>query len=245
MNKNVLFDTSCGSHNMGDYIICESVERELSNILQKDFIRYATHTPIEHWYQNNKKNPAYTYCKEAVYKFVAGTNILQYRMLRPWTNWNINIFNCTPYRNAILVGAGLNPNRSTMDLYTKHLYKKVLSQEYIHAARDEKTKEVIESLGLKAINTGCATTWILTDAHCAKIPKNKSEDVIFTLTDYRQDITADQSLINMLLQNYNQVYFWVQGSDDFAYFSSLQNTKHIHIIPLTCPNTKKDSYPET
>lgn len=160
-------------------------------------------------------------------------------MLRPWTNWNINIFNCTPYRNAILVGAGLNPNRSTMDLYTKHLYKKVLSQEYIHAARDEKTKEVIESLGLKAINTGCATTWILTDAHCAKIPKNKSEDVIFTLTDYRQDITADQSLINMLLQNYNQVYFWVQGSDDFAYFSSLQNTKHIHIIPPHLSEYKK------
>lgn len=232
MNKIVLFDTSCGSHNLGDYIICESVAKELSDIIGDNYlVRYATHTPIEHFYQNNHKNPAYTYCKEATYKFIAGTNILQYDMLHTWTNWNVNVFNCVPYIGSILVGAGVYPNRPTMNRYTQHLYKKMLSKQFIHATRDDRAKEALESLGMKAINTGCATTWSLTKKHCAQIPEKKSPNVIFTLTDYHKDIKADQSLIDLLVRNYEKIYFWIQGTDDFEYFKILQNTNTIQIIP--------------
>lgn len=228
MKKNILFDTSSGSQNLGDYIICESIERELEFILSNNFlVKYATHTPVSHFYQNTKKNPVYKYCMEADYKFLAGTNILQYRMLRPWANWNINIFNCNIYKNVILVGVGLNPNRSTMDLYTKNLYKKMLNKDYFHAARDEKTKNVLEELGFKAINTGCATTWMLNKNHCQKIAKEKSENVIFTLTDYCKNYEQDQKLINILNKNYKKVFFWIQGSEDLEYFSSLKNTENI------------------
>lgn len=228
MKKNILFDTSSGSQNMGDYIIVESVERELKEKFNNDFwVKYATHTPVTHFYQNMKENPIYKYCKEADYKFLAGTNILQYQMLRPWANWNINIFNCSSYKDVILVGSGVNPNRTNMDLYTRKLYTKILNKNYIHSTRDEKTKEILEKLGFKAINTGCATTWILTKEHCSNIPKDKKENVIFTLTDYCQDREKDQKLIDILNRNYKKVFFWIQGSEDLNYFNSFKNIENI------------------
>ncbi len=232
MNQNVIFNTACGSRNMGDYIIYDSIKRELNSIIENNFlVEYATHTPVSHWYQNTNKNPIYKYCQEAQYKFISGTNILQYHMMRPWANWNVNIFNYKPYRNSILVGVGVNPNRPSMDTYTKYLYRKILSPNYIHSARDERTKEIIESLGFQAINTGCATTWMLTKQHCAKIPTKKASNVIFTLTDYHKNPVQDQLLINILLNNYNKVSYWVQGSEDFAYLTSLEHTEKLTIIP--------------
>ncbi len=232
MNKNIIFNTACGSQNVGDYIIYDSIKREIKDIITNDFlVEYATHTPISHWYQNTNKNPLYRYCQEAQYKFIAGTNILQYHMMRPWANWNVNICNCAPYKNSILIGAGINPNRPAMDTYTKHLYRKILSKEYVHSTRDEKTKQVLESLGLRAINTGCATTWCLTKEHCAKIPTVKAKNTIFTLTDYKKDPIQDQLLINILLENYDNVAYWVQGAEDFSYLKSLKNTERITIIP--------------
>lgn len=240
MKKNIIFDTSSGSQNIGDYIICESVERELNDILKNDFlVKYATHTPVSHFYQNFSKNSIYKYCKEASYKFVAGSNILQYRMIRPWANWNINIFNCKPYKNCILVGAGVNPNRKSMDLYTKMLYRNILSKEYIHSVRDEKTKKILEMLGLKAINTGCPTLWGLSEDFCRNIPKEKSENVIFTLTDYCKDKEKDQQLIDILKKNYKEIYFWVQGSEDLEYFEKLKNTENIKIVGPSLKEYKK------
>ncbi len=237
MKKNILFDTSSGSQNMGDYIICESVEREMNEIFKDNFlVKYATHTPVTHFYQNHKRNPIYKYCINSDYKFIAGTNIIQYRMLRPWANLNINIFNCNPYKDVILIGAGINPNRKKMDAYTKMLYKRILNKKAIHSVRDDKTKEMLENLGFKAMNTGCATLWMLNEEFCKNIPQNKAENVIFTLTDYCQNKEKDQDLINILISNYNKVYFWVQGSEDLEYFQSFENTKNIIIVG---PNLKE------
>lgn len=232
MRNNILFDTSCGSLNMGDYIICESVERELKDILQNDFlVKIASHTPVTHFYQNSKINPLFNYCKNADYKFFAGTNMLQFHLfMRPWANFNANLFNCAPYKNTILVGAGSDKNKAKMDLYTKILFRKVLSRNYVHSVRDESTKKTLESLGLKAINTGCATMWCLTAEHCKKIPTNKHKNVVFTLTDYRKDPKHDEKFINLLRKNYDELYFWIQGTGDYEYINILTDTKDIHFI---------------
>ena len=232
MDKNILFDTSCGSLNMGDYIICESVERELKEILKDDFlIKLATHTPVTHFYQNMKGNPLFSYCQQAKYKFFAGTNILQYHLIfRLWPNFNANIFNCKPYKNTILVGAGSAKNRPNMDPYTKMLFKKVLSKEHIHSARDESTKELIESLGFRAINTGCATMWCLTKEHCSQIPEGKGENVLFTITDYKTDPQKDKEMIQCLLDNYGKVFCWIQGADDYDYLKTITDLDRITII---------------
>lgn len=236
MNKNVLFDTSSGSLNMGDYIIAESVEKVLNKVFKGDFFaRYGTHTPVTHFYQNIKRNGAIKYFDSAKYKFVAGTNLLNYNMMLPWNNWNVNIFNYRPYKNLILVGVGMNPNSKKVNWYTKLLYKKVLSKEYVHSTRDERTKVFLESIGLKAINTGCATLWSLDKEKCSKIPTKKSDKVIFTLTDYCRDKQKDQQLIDTLLKNYQKVYFWIQGSSDYDYISSFDNYEKIELVS---PNLK-------
>lgn len=229
--KNVLFDTSSGSLNMGDYIIVDSVEKELHDILYQDFLaKYSTHTPVIHFYQNVKRSGAIKYFNNAKYKFIAGTNILNYNMFLPWNNWNINIFNKKPYKNSILVGVGMNPNAKRVNLYTKLLYKFTLSKKFIHSVRDERTQIFLKSIGFKAINTGCATMWCLTNEHCKQIPTTKADNVVFTLTDYYKDIEKDQKLIEILKNNYKKIYFWVQGSNDLDYFRTLKGTKDIIIV---------------
>lgn len=240
MKNIIIFDTSSGSQNMGDYIINESIDRELGFLIDNNFtVHYATHTPITHFYQNLRKNPVYNFCDKADYKFLAGTNAIQYNMIRPWANLNINRFNCKSYKNTILVGVGVNPNSSKMNHYTKSLFKSILSKDYVHSVRDERTKQLLNSLGFKAENTGCATLWMLTKDHCAQIKKEKSSNVIFTLTDYEKDSKKDQELINILNNNYKKIYYWVQGSEDLEYLNSLKNTENIVIVGPNLKSYKK------
>ena len=82
------------------------------------------------------------------------------------------------------------------------------------------------------INTGCPTMWALTKDHCAMIPTKKSDTVVFTLTDYRRNETRDKALINTLIENYNKIYFWIQGSGDDAYFDSLTSQMQTSIVKL-------------
>lgn len=232
MKKNILFNTSIGTLNMGDYIIVESCKEHLEEIISEDFlVELPSHTPAVHNYQSNRLNSLIRYTDDAKYKFITGTNLLSYNMLKPWNNLNINIFNYRPYKNLILVGCGIHPNKSNKaNFYTKYLYKKVLSMDYIHSTRDERTKIFLENLGFKAINTGCATTWNFTKDFCNIITAKKARDVVFTLTDYMKDIVNDQILINILKNNYENMYFWVQGSNDLNYLKGFKNVEDIKII---------------
>ena len=236
MDNITIFDTSHGTQNMGDYIIMDSVNRELDFLLKKNFVtRYSTHTPIGRSYQSIKKGMVLKNLEKAKYKFIGGTNIFKNTLLNFNPDWNINIFNIKFYKDCISIGCGSALNAKKMNLYTKFIYKRILSKKYIHSTRDERTKIMLEKLGFQAINTGCATLWGLTKEHCEKIPTKKAQNVVFTLTDYKKDKDKDQALVNILVKNYNKVYFWVQGSDDYDYFNSLQNISSIEII---YPNLK-------
>ena len=63
-----------------------------------------------------------------------------------------------------------------------------------------------------------------------KSRQKKASRVVFTLTDYSVDRENDQNLINILLENYSEVYFWPQGIRDIKYFESLENTKGITVL---------------
>lgn len=231
MDKIVIFDTAESSRNVGDYIINQSIEKEMKNILNGKYItKYATHTPIISFYQTNKDNPHTKYCNEAKYKFIQGTNLISINLLKRYNTWNINFYNYKPYTNSILIGCGLNPNSKKINLYTKAIYKKILSKDFIHSVRDEKTKKFIENLGFKAVNTGCPTLWSLDENHCKKIPNKKSDSVVFTLTDYCRDEIQDAKMIKILEKNYKEIYFWVQGANDFDYFKSICKNKKIIIV---------------
>lgn len=232
MKKIVIFDTSGATLNKGDEIIMESAKMELHDITKDSFIiTMPTHTPSFHWYQTVKMNSKVRVLNDASYKFVCGTNLLYTNMIRPWANWNINIFNSKPLKNSILVGVGCGVNSKSINFYTKKLYHSVLSHDYIHSVRDNRTKEMLEGMGFKAINTGCATLWSLTSKLCKEIPTKKSNSVVFTLTDYSKDEQSDQELINILNKNYERIYFWPQGSGDYNYFQRFKNIEGILIIP--------------
>lgn len=231
MKNYVLFDIAEGTQNLGDYIIMDSIMKEMNFLFEGNFLtHFSTHTPIARFYHNFRRNMQSRACDAADKKFICGANTFKNSLLRICPDWNINHFNCKYYKDSIAIGVGMDMNSKKMDWYTKMIYKNILSKKYIHSVRDERTKRMLEKLGYKAINTGCPTLWSLTEEACKKIPQKKSKNVVFTLTFYDQDPKQDQKLINILNNNYEKLYFWVQGSEDYEYLKTFENIKNIEII---------------
>ncbi len=236
MKNIVLFDTSMATLNHGDEIIMESFLQNGADLLDGHFVlRFPTHTPCFHSYQQTTRNSRFAFVKNADHKFICGTNLLSNKMYIPWHFWNVNVFNCRCYEGSVLVGVGCSsfPNGSDKPhWYSKWLFSKILSTKYKHSVRDERTKRIVENiLGPgSAINTGCPTLWGMTKEHCRQIPTQKAPRVVFTLTDYAIDRVHDQNLIDILNRQYEEVYFWPQGTQDAEYFHSLAHTGKIHVI---------------
>lgn len=236
MKNILLLDTSVGSQNKGDDIIMECTRKELNFILENNFeYTLPTHVSPFHWYQlliasitgPSGRIRSYTDCK---LKFIGGSNILCKNLLNYYPQWNINWFNCKPIEGCIGVGVGAGAEEKS-NWYTRKMYQRILSHDYYHSARDERTKEYIESLGLKALNTGCVTMWMFTPEFCKSIPVAKSNTVVFTLTAGKNLMQQDQFLIDTLNRKYENVYFWPQGISDFNYFKTLANIQEINILP--------------
>lgn len=231
MESIVLFDPSIRSLNLGDHIIMDSAERQLADIIQGRFtLKCATHAPVVTFYQNTRRNPRMRFYDEARYKFVCGSNLLWRRLLIPRPTFNINPFNCMPYEGCILLGVGSDSGNKELDGYTRGLYRKILSSKFVHSVRDDKTKKIVESLGLRAINTGCPTMWSFTEEFCADVPSCKADNVIFTLTDYNKDAERDREMIRILKRNYDNVSMWLQGAFDEEYLDDLGERDSIHLI---------------
>lgn len=238
MKDILILDTSIASDNKGDDIIMECTRSELHNILKNNYeLTLPTHITSFHWYQVLKNSLAYRKFANAYLKFVGGSNILIPNLLTHYPQWNVNIFNYQPFKGTIMVGVGAGAGAEEgSNWYTRYIYQHMLNREYYHSARDERSKKYMESLGLKAINTGCVTMWMLTPEHCAQIPANKADKVVFTITAGCFD-ERDQNMLNVLLKNYNEVYFWPQGHEDYVAFSRMKNIENVHVLQAT-----KDAY---
>lgn len=229
MKNIMLLDTSIGTSNMGDYIIMECVRKELSPILKKNFVyEMPTHLPAFSSFAVFRNSLAVQQYSNCELKFAGGSNLLVKDLRTHYPQWNINPWNSRPLEGVITVGVGAGAGEYT-NSYTTKLYQKVLNHKYYHSVRDERSKEYVESLGLKAINTGCVTMWMLTPGFCAKIPSKKASRVVFTITAGKNE--QDQVIVDILNRNYEKVYFWVQGDKDLAVFSGLKRTENITIVP--------------
>lgn len=220
----VLFDTAAGSQNLGDYIINDCVQRELSFLLDSCFsVRYSTHTPLSGLGSRLFNGEAVRMCGDADYKFLCGTNLLSNAMLRPHPNWSVNIFDCAPYKGSVCVGVGSSIISSRFGTYEKMLYNRILSHDFIHSVRDERTAQILTNMGFKALNTGCPTTWSLEqeDVDRAYERRARPSSVLFTLTDYAPDTVGDVRILDRLLERYERVLFWPQGSKDLGYMTKL------------------------
>lgn len=233
MDNILLLDTSVGSLNKGDDIIMNCVRHHLKVVSKNDYLlTLPTHVSPFHWYQVARGSNRVKIYSQAKYKFVGGSNLLTMDMLTHFPQWNINIFNYQPLKGSILFGVGAGKG-DKIKRYTRMLYKKVLSHDFIHSVRDERTKLLLEEMGLKAYNTGCPTLWVLTPEFCKEIPKSKSDSVIFTLTFHAKNTKKDQLLIDILNRNYKSVFFWIQDKNDLDYFNTLKHIENITIVGPT------------
>ncbi|RDW20412.1 polysaccharide pyruvyl transferase family protein [Oceanobacillus chungangensis] len=239
MDNILILDTSVGSLNKGDDIIMKCIKSQLLEITKNSYVlTLPTHVSPFHWYQVARRSSRLNIYSNAKYKFVGGSNLLTMDMLTHFPQWNINMFNYGPLTGSILVGVGAGKGNK-INRYTKMLYKKVLSHEFIHSVRDERTKIMLEEMGFEAINTGCATLWSLTPELCNDIPTKKSESVVFTLTPNTNGSKQDQLFLDILNLNYKYIYFWIQGIDDLSYLKGFKNIENIRIIPPTIEDYEK------
>lgn len=225
MRKIIRYNPSLTTLNMGDFIIFDSIRRELAELFENAFnIDVSTHLPVSYVFSN--------LLKEADYKFVCGTNLLMGKLNGIFRQWDINIFNAKKLGPAILIGVGWWQYNNNPNIYTKQVYKRVLSKEFYHSVRDNYTKVMLNKMGYSnVICTACPTMWSLTREHCTKIPVSKARNVVTTLTDYNKDFYADQKLLEILYENYDKVYLWLQGVGDYEYFNKFKNNDKVIIIP--------------
>lgn len=211
----------------------ECVRKELNYLTKNRFIlNLPTHISAFHCYQIWRNSYRLQIYRNCPLKLVGGTNLLVPNLLTHFPQWNINIFNYQAIKGCVLVGVGAGAGDAP-NAYTRFLYKRVLNNDYIHSARDQRTADIITSMGLKALNTGCVTMWMLTPEFCKTIPTQKASRVVFTLTASVKKDERDQFLIDTLIKEYDEVFFWVQGYNDFEYLNRFENIDSIKIIPPT------------
>lgn len=231
MKKVIVFDTAIGTGNKGDDIIMDSTKNVLKELLDESYVlNLGTHVVNYTGFQLLKRNFKVKFMEEADYKFIMGTNLLTNRLLRISPQFNINPFNCMPYKNAILFGVGAQQKSGFPDPYSKYMYHRILSHEYIHSVRDDLAKEKLERMGFKVLNTGCPTLWSLTEELCSQIPRKKSDQAILTVSANCKNHNADQKLIDIVRKNYEKVYLWGQWIPDEAYFNSFKNIEGVEVI---------------
>lgn len=225
-----LLDTAVGSTNRGDEIIMKCDCEELEYILRKYYtLLVPTHLCAFNAMECIGPLPdSAGEVASSKYKFVCGTNLLGGKMLNRTNQWDVNLLNIRPLRGCVLMGVGSEADRT--DRYTSVLYRRLLSSDYIHSVRNDKARDLLTSIGLRAENTGCLTMWKLTPDFCRTIPRKKSDTVIFTLTDYRREPQADAAMISILRRNYRKIYFWIQGIYDLDYLRSITDASDIEIV---------------
>ena len=221
-----LLDTSIESDNCGDDIIMENCVKQLDSCLTN--VEEIPHIPT-HRFLTEKEKRILT---NSNIKILCGTNILSGHM-RSYGLWKLTA-DVTPYRNTILLGIGFDSKAEGYDLYSKCLFKTILYKKGLHSVRDSFSERKLKTMGIhNVVNTGCPTMWNLTPDHCKKVPKEKANQVICTITDYLKDPTNDKAMFDILLESYNNVYLWLQGENDFKYIQELGYDNKLVIIGST------------
>jgi polysaccharide pyruvyl transferase WcaK-like protein len=214
----ILDEQGNASKNLGDLIISKAVKRELKLLFPDSEIQSLhTHTPI-------KTEILKAACKNE-FLFVGGTNLLGTRH-----QWKLSPLQSFIISRAILLGVGwMSDETSSSKLLYKLFLKNLLSSRSIHSVRDNHTKRKLESLGIKkVINTSCPTMWPFAEIDSkSHIPSSKSQNVLFTLTDYRKSQALDIQLFELLKENYEKTFFWPQGSRDLSYIKKIGADVHI------------------
>ncbi len=219
----VLLDTSMDSDNCGDGIIMENCMRQLSEMMDiSDIDHVPTHRIPTQYEADLLRNSGK--------KILCGTNILSGHM-RSYGLWRMSE-DVGIYKNTVLMGVGFDSTSADFDRYTRKLFSVILDKNALHSVRDSFAEGKLKSMGINnVVNTACPTMWGLTPEHCETIPREKSKNVVCTVTDYSRDESRDSAMLDVLLKNYEKVYLWLQGKDDLEYISKLGYADKLDLIP--------------
>lgn len=162
-------------------------------------------------------------------KIVCGTNLITPHF-EAFSNWKMPN-NLQGYRDIVTLGVGWGYYCDEISRISRFVYRTILSGKKLHSVRDGYTERKFREMGItNVVNTGCPTLWGLTPEHCAQIPRKKASRVITTLTDYDRDPGADRLMLDILKRSYEQVFVWLQGTQDFSYLRTLIDPGSVQII---------------
>ena len=226
--KPLLLDTALESDNCGDQIIMQCCEKQLEGLIDCKNVK---HIPTHRFVTQEEEIEL----KKASYKILCGTNILSGNM-KNYGLWKLKA-DVSAYKNTILMGVGFDSERSEFDKFTQLLLGATLNPNYMHSVRDRFSEQRLKDMGItNVIYTACPTMWGLIPEACRIIPREKSKNVVCTITDYCQNIELDKVMITVLCNNYETVYFWIQGSKDLEYLKKLGFEDKVTIISSSLEN---------
>ena len=219
----LLFDTALNSLNMGDSIIAHYCRIALAQLMaEREVLLLPTHTLPEEA-QLSALSTAGT-------KIVCGTNLMTPHF-EEFSNWKMPK-NLCGYRDILTLGVGWGYYCDDISPMSRFVYRTILSSTGLHSVRDSYTEGKFREMGIEnVVNTGCPTLWGLTPEHCATIPTHKARRAITTLTDYDRDYDRDRRMIELLREQYEAVYVWIQGTEDEEYLRELVDTDTVKIVP--------------
>lgn len=219
----VILNTSIGSDNSGDDIIMHFAKKQLASIFPiAEIEEYPTHGG---WVQMDNSKSQYL-------KIICGTNAISTKVT---VDCPIAFpKNVSLYRNSILLmAAGLRcmHGRRTISSLSSRILHYALSDQVVHSVRDEKTEAQLKAIGISnVLNTSCVTMWGLTPEACSRIPREKADYVLTTVTDYARNQSRDKYMLETLLKKYKKVYLWLQGVGDRQYINSLVASNRLDFI---------------
>ena len=220
-----LLDTALESDNLGDQIIMENCIEQLSKVMDT---KQLNHFPTHRFLSSEEKEKL----KNTKLKILCGTNVLSGNV-REYGLWKIDS-DISPFTETLLMGAGFDNEDDKHDLYSVLFYKTILTKQYYHSVRDSFSERKLKKMGIQnVVYTGCPTMWEITDDICAAIPWEKGERVICTLTDYNRDPKNDRTLMEIIVESYQEVYFWPQGDEDLLYLDEIGLSDKVMILEKT------------
>ncbi len=220
------------SDNLCYVIIKDAVEGVLRELFPRaEIVRLPTKRPLSRSETDTVRRSAFA--------FLGGTNLFS-ADLAVYNQWNMDStwrsILWPKFTGVIALGVGWWTYQGATTTRTKLFYKRILSRKYSHSVRDRYTENRLHDMGISnVLNTSCPTVWELNGLP-TKRKTPPGGDIVFTLTDYNQNVDLDNRLITTLLDRASgKLYFFPQGSRDVEYIESLEtfcgNRSRIEVQP--------------
>lgn len=202
--------------NLGDLIIRKAVDSVLLELFPAaDVVAASTHSPLS--------GAQMQQASQADIVLVGGTNLLSSHVLE-YDQWNLsadaNRYSAPPDLQAVMLGVGWWQYQDAPDSLTCGYYRSLFHRSLPHSVRDGYTKAKLAECGItNVVNTSCMTLWGLHGRSTARTGSRGK--CVFTLTDYRWDIESDNAVVRLLLEKYEELIFFPQGSHDQEYVTHI------------------------